>query len=320
MTNIVKLLNDWAILGRPGYAGKKKQLRRAEIQKKFGEGNWKIAHLVEDKILTREEALFHFEESYFSYFKKNPAILEWLIYTASDIYDTAPSNIDSGLDYSKQETSSAHLHDIAIRRVINRLERKFSGDRLLQIRGEESEGSILTTGEVPFYKPSLILKPQLKGWWKKDSIESFWQSNKVLAVKFNILENMSEDIVGVILRKDIHMGKGKFSTQAAHAIVSLIPERGLKWNFNKAPIEVWTVNGEDTLLGIHSKIRKMKINCSLIRDAGKTQLTPGTYTAVGIGPIKQALFDKVMFEFEGLPLESIERSYCNFSTIKLNKF
>jgi len=320
VTNIVKLLDDWAILGRPGYAGKKKQLRRAEIQNKFGDKNWKIAHLVEDKLLSQEEALFYFEESYFSYFKKNPAILEWLIYTASDIYDTAPSNIDSGLDYTKQETSSAHLHDIAIRRVIKRLERKFSGDRLIQIRGEESEGSILTTGEVPFYKTSLILKPQLKGWWKKDSIESFWQSNKVLAIKFKILENLSEEIIGVVLRKDIHMGKGKFSTQAAHAIVSLIPERGLKWDFNKKPIEVWTVKGEDTLLGIHSKIKKMKINCSLIRDAGKTQLIPGTYTAIGIGPIKQAQFDKVMFEYEGLPLESAKRSYCTFTTIQLNKF
>ena len=317
MTNIEKMIDEWAILGRPGYAGRKKKLRRSEIQKIFRDGNWQIAHLIDDKLTSREEALEFFEESYYQYFVNNPEILDWLILTAKDVFDTAESNIDSKCDYSIQETEAAHLNDIAIRRVLKRLGKEFKGDKLLQIHGENSEGFFLTTGEIPFHRPDLILKPQIKGWWKKNSIESFWQSNKVLAVKFNRLKNLSKEILAVVLRKDISMGKGKFSTQAAHAIVTLIPERGMKWDFSKKPVEIWTVKGEENLLGIYSKISKMKINCSLIRDAGKTQIAPGTRTAVGIGPINEAVLDSIMNEFNANNLESSLRKYRDFKTFSL---
>ncbi|MHA1211723.1 MAG: peptidyl-tRNA hydrolase, partial [Candidatus Heimdallarchaeota archaeon] len=312
MTNILKILDEWVIIGRPGYSGKKKMIKRKEINSKFGEGNWRIAHLVEDKLLTRDEALRHFELSYLKYFNENPELLEWLLEYASDVYDTAPSNIESGLDYSIQETEAAHLHDISIRRVVKELSKKFRGEALLQIRGEDGDGYVLTTGIVPFYKPNLILKPPLKGWWKKNSMEAFWQSNKVLAVKFDKLVRMSSPMVGVVLRRDIHMGKGKFSAQTAHAIVSLFPQRNLKWDFGAKPIEIWTVKGEENLLGIHRKAAKMDVNCSIIRDAGKTQLAPGTRTAVGIGPINEAEFDRIMYELDAKPLESKLRSYLSF--------
>ena len=317
MKNIQTIIDGWAILGRPGYAGKRKQLRRAEIERKFGKGNWKITHLIDGKLLSREEALAYFEDSYFHFFKKNPEILDWLLLSAVDIYDTAPSNIDSKLDYTIQETNAAHLTDIAIRRVISRLKKSFKGEKLIQIHGEESEGFILTTGQVPFYNKKLIHSPQIKGWWSKDSVESFWQSNKVLAVKYQQLQRMSNKMVGVILRKDIHMGKGKFATQAAHAIVTLLAERGIKWDFVQNPIDVWTVKGEDSLLGIHSTFSKQKYNCSIIRDAGKTQLIPGTRTAVGVGPINTAEFDLVMSKYNALPAETKDRSYQDFESLNL---
>ncbi|HUT82233.1 MAG TPA: peptidyl-tRNA hydrolase [Candidatus Bathyarchaeia archaeon] len=320
MTNIIKIIDEWAILGRPGYAGKKKRLRRSELATKFGENNWTIFHLVDGKLLSREDALTHFEKSYLKYFSENPETLEWLINYASEIYDTAPSNVDSKLDYSIQETEAAHLHDIAIRRVLKQLGREFQGNTLLQIRGEESDGYILTTGQIAFYKPELIINPQLKGWWKKNSIESYWQSNKVLAVKFEKLVSMSRPMIGVVLRKDIHMGKGKFSAQASHAIVSLLPQRGLKWDFDSKPIEIWTVSGEENLLGIYRRVSKLDINSSIIQDAGKTQLAPGTRTSVGIGPINEALFDKIMCEYEATPLESAPRTYCKFKNLTISPF
>ncbi|NHJ47243.1 MAG: hypothetical protein FK733_05590 [Asgard group archaeon] len=317
MSNIFQLKDEWAILGRPGYAGKKKRHRRKELLDKYGEGNWKIAHLVEDKLLSRDEALVHFENSYQDFFEKNPEILDWLVTYAEEIYDTAPSNVDSGLDYSIQETTAAHLHDIAIRRVLKKLEKKFQGKALLQIRGEESEGYVLSTGLIPFYKPDIILKPELRGWWKKKSIEAYWQSNKVLAVRFEQLKKMSKKMVGVVLRKDIKMGKGKFSTQSAHAIVSLLPQRGIKWDFEKYPIEIWTVKSEENLLGIHRKANKEDINCSIIQDAGKTQLEPGTRTAIGLGPINEAIFDRLMCEFEAKKIEGNPRTYNEFKDIIL---
>ncbi|NHJ86573.1 MAG: hypothetical protein FK734_13995 [Asgard group archaeon] len=317
MTNISKLIDNWAIIGRPGYAGKKKKVRRLELEKKFGANNWKIAHLIQGKLLDRIEALTYFEDSYFHFFSNNPEILDWLILTAKDVYDTSPTNTDSGLDYTIQETEDVHLHDIAIRRVLNRLNKNFQGNKLIEIRGQESEGAILSTGQVPFHQPELILQPQLKGWWQKNSIESFWQSNKVLAINLQILKRMTEPIIGVVLRTDFRMGKGKFSTQAAHAIVSLLPQKDIKWDFDTKPIEIWTVKGEANLLGIYRFTQKNKVNSTLIRDAGKTQISPGTKTAVGIGPINAAEFDKIMCEFSAAPLEASERSYRSFENIIL---
>ncbi len=317
MTHIKKIIDGWAILGRLGYAGRKKTLRRTELENKFGKDNWIIAHLVDGKLLSREEALVYFEEGYFQFFKKNPELLDWLILTAQDIYDTDPSNIDSKFDYSIQETEAAHLNDIAIRRVIKRLGKEFQGSKLLQVHGENSEGFVFTTGQVPFHKLDLIYSPQIKGWWSKNSIEAFWQSNKVLAVKVDRLKSLSKKMIGVVLRKDIHMGKGKFATQAAHAIVSLLPQRDQTWDFEQNSIEVWTIRGEENLLGIHSTMSKMKYDCSIIRDAGKTQLIPGTRTAVGVGPINEVEFDSIMSKYGALPAASKIRNYLSFKSIIL---
>ncbi len=312
LNNTFKVVNNRVILGRPGYAGKKRSIRRKELTEKFRKDNWEIAHLFDNKILSREEALVHFENSYFEFLKNNKEILEWLVTYAADVYDTNPSNIDSGLDYTIQETQAVHLHDIAIRSALKKLDKEFKGKQLLEIRGENSEGFILSTGQVTFYKPKLILKPQLKGWWNKDSIESYWQSNKILAVNFFQLERMSKQMVGVILRKDLRLGKGKFSAQTAHAIVSLLPERGKRWDFEQRPIEIWTVKDESNLLSIYRQAQKLKINYSLIRDVGKTQIAPGTKTAVGLGPINEAIFEKIVSSFDGTPLETNKKEYRTY--------
>jgi hypothetical protein len=39
---------------------------------------------------------------------------------------------------------------------------------------------ILSPGRVPFHRPDLIEKPELNGWWEKSSVESFYQSNRLL--------------------------------------------------------------------------------------------------------------------------------------------
>jgi peptidyl-tRNA hydrolase len=318
MTIVGRTFGEWVVIGRPGYAGEKKKIRRKELQRKFGKDNWQIAHLINDRLLSRTEALVHFEESYVSYFKENPEIFDWLILTAKDIYDNDESNVNSGLDYTIQEQNSVHLHDIAIRRAINRLGRKFQGNRLIEIRGQDSEGYLLTTGLVPFYKPELILKPQLKGWWEKDSIEAYWQSNKVIAVRKPILESLSDNIIVIVLRNDVKMGKGKFSTQAAHALVSLLQNQRKVWEFNENLPEIWVVDSEEKLLGIHSAAAKNKINSSLIRDAGKTQIAAGTITAAGFGPAKEISMDVLLHAFNAKPLEFSTRKYQKFTHLDLN--
>ena len=94
----------------------------------------------------------------------------------------------------------------------------------------------------------------------------------------------------------------------------------MKWDFNEKPVEIWTVKSEESLLGIYRKAQRQKINSSLIQDAGKTQLDPGTRTAIGLGPINEAVFDRLMCEFDAKLVECNYRKYQSFKYVKLAKF
>lgn len=65
--------------------------------------------------LSRDEALQLYEKSYETFFINNPSITHRLVHEAREIYGTAPSNVESGIDYHKQEDPRSHLQDIAIR-------------------------------------------------------------------------------------------------------------------------------------------------------------------------------------------------------------
>ncbi len=100
----------------------------------------------------------------------------------------------------------------------------------------------------------------------------------------------------ILVRTDIKMGKGKMAAQAAHASVSALE------NAKKSVADGWKMEGQKKIvLKVHleemMQIKKsceiMKIPTSLIRDAGLTQLDPGTVTALGVGPDREDKIDKV---------------------------
>ncbi len=50
-----------------------------------------------------------------------------------------------------------------------------------------------SSGQIPFHQPELIHKPELRGWWKPGSIESWFQSAQYLEAKeFNL--DLSQDL------------------------------------------------------------------------------------------------------------------------------
>jgi hypothetical protein len=79
----------------------------------FGPGRWRVVHVWRGEILPRPLALQIYEDAYYQHFLRHPADLYWITDTASDVYDNAPANVRSGLDYSCQEASSNHYQDIA---------------------------------------------------------------------------------------------------------------------------------------------------------------------------------------------------------------
>jgi hypothetical protein len=118
-----------------------------------------------------------------------------LLEIASNVYDDDPNNVESGLDYSKRGDLRTHIQDIAIRNCVKRFGRKFSGDKLIQIRdriGEHPLSLALSPGQVPFHNPALISNPdnlqeiRRNAWWLPLSVEDFYQRAKRLVVRKNL--------------------------------------------------------------------------------------------------------------------------------------
>ncbi|MBT5022521.1 hypothetical protein HOK51_00420 [Candidatus Woesearchaeota archaeon] len=170
----------WEVIGRPSYMGKHRDKIIKEYNQTHGQGNWKLGHFWEGQILDKKLTYQVYEDGYYEFLKNNSDLVEWMTKKYKDCWDNELSNLESGLDYSHQESNATHLQDISVRRVLLRIGKQFQGEDLLQIRSKSTEGYMLSPGRVPFHQPEQILKPNIEWWWKKDSIEDFYQSNKLL--------------------------------------------------------------------------------------------------------------------------------------------
>ncbi len=178
------LLEYWKQgLLRPGSFGWNRPAIEERLTGWFGQGGWKIVHrLANGSRHSVEGAIQFYEDAYLEYFRSHPEELEELLRRAKDIYDSSETNVESGTNYAIQETEAQHIHDIAIRRVVQRLGRKFEGTELLHIRGEKTADFHWSPGKVPFHKPEWIPQPALKGWWAPGSIEDFYQSSRFIVL------------------------------------------------------------------------------------------------------------------------------------------
>jgi len=156
----------------------------------YDEGNWRFRWLNSESIINFIEACKLYEEAYLiDAIERRPELWDELRITAQEVYDNNLSNIDSGLDYLIQEADSAHIQDIAVRNVFNKLNWGFEGVELVQIRSNSAHefARKLSPMNVLFHKPELIIQPSLQGWWNKygvkDSVEEWYQTNKIFQVK-----------------------------------------------------------------------------------------------------------------------------------------
>ncbi len=108
----------------------------------------------------------------------------------------------------------------------------------------------------------------------------------------------------IIIRNDLKMGKGKIAAQASHASVEAMektktkfPEWVEEWKQTGTQKVVLKVNSEKELLELFESAKK-EIPSALIRDAGRTQIEPGTKTCIGLGPAPENLIDKYTKELK----------------------
>ena len=101
----------------------------------------------------------------------------------------------------------------------------------------------------------------------------------------------------IIVRQDLKLPKGKACAQASHASVEAVlkADGGLvkKWRMSGMAKIVLKVQDEKELIKYFQLAKEQGLAASLITDAGRTVIAPGTKTAVGIGPAEEEEVDKV---------------------------
>src|SRR3989344_6085847 len=172
-------MEEWHRVGRPKALGSRKQGVIQNWNNFYGKDNWRVGWVFNGSILGINRALAVYEQAYVEYFNQHPEELRWIAENYEDVYDNHPSNVQSGLNYNIQEFGGNHFQDIAIRRVMARNGLQFTGTGLLEIRMSEP-GKKWSPGEIPFNLPELIQKPEVEGWWKPGSLESWYQSARHL--------------------------------------------------------------------------------------------------------------------------------------------
>ncbi|XP_012229245.1 peptidyl-tRNA hydrolase 2, mitochondrial [Linepithema humile] len=106
----------------------------------------------------------------------------------------------------------------------------------------------------------------------------------------------------IAVRSDIRMGKGKIGAQCAHAALeccrqTLNNEKKQQmfhsWLQIGQPKIVVAIPNEEELLILADKAEHAGLITAIIKDAGKTQLKPGTITVLGIGPGSNEVIDSL---------------------------
>lgn len=101
----------------------------------------------------------------------------------------------------------------------------------------------------------------------------------------------------IVVRTDLGMGTGKLAAQVAHASLSAYEDTDANtrkaWKGEGQRKVVLKAADEQTLFELADIANREGLPYALIRDAGKTELEPGTVTTLGIGPAANEAVDAV---------------------------
>ncbi|MBQ2763060.1 MAG: peptidyl-tRNA hydrolase [Candidatus Methanomethylophilaceae archaeon] len=104
----------------------------------------------------------------------------------------------------------------------------------------------------------------------------------------------------IVMRSDLKMSKGKIAAQASHAAVNCAfaakkkdPKTFDKWMNEGQRKVVLKVDSEAKLFEIKAAVDANGLVNSIITDAGRTEIAPGTVTCIGIGPTGESVVDKI---------------------------
>lgn len=101
----------------------------------------------------------------------------------------------------------------------------------------------------------------------------------------------------IVARADLGMGEGKLAAQVAHASLMAYEDASRSaqsdWKGEGQKKIVLQANGEDAIFALAEKADTEGLPHAIVRDAGHTQLDPGTVTALAVGPAGDDRVDAV---------------------------
>ena len=106
----------------------------------------------------------------------------------------------------------------------------------------------------------------------------------------------------IIVRNDLKLPKGKLAAQAAHAsseaTIRSDKDKVKSWRLEGQMKIVLKVESEKELHKLNQAAKDCGLTTSLITDAGKTVIAPGTVTCLGIGPDDSDKIDAIVSDLK----------------------
>lgn len=101
----------------------------------------------------------------------------------------------------------------------------------------------------------------------------------------------------IIVRSDLKMSKGKIAAQVSHASVEAMLKSHkddiAEWRSQGMKKSILKVSSRKELFDYKRKAEDAGLVVGIIRDAGHTEVPPGSPTCLGIGPDKESKIDKI---------------------------
>lgn len=101
----------------------------------------------------------------------------------------------------------------------------------------------------------------------------------------------------VIINESLKLPRGKLAAQVAHASVASFlaasSSHQQAWLEIGMPKVVFSASSEEEVIEYYQKALTANLPTQLIKDAGKTVITAGTITCVGIGPAPERDVDQI---------------------------
>jgi PTH2 family peptidyl-tRNA hydrolase len=108
--------------------------------------------------------------------------------------------------------------------------------------------------------------------------------------------NVSQHKQAIVLRTDLGMSTGKLISQACHASLKAYKKASSEgqdeWESGGQKKVVLDI-GDENLMERFQRAERKGVQAALVKDAGLTEVEPGTETAIGVGPAEESKIDSI---------------------------